>query len=38
VRHITAVALDITTACNLSCPECCCRAHERKTEQEDGLL
>jgi hypothetical protein len=23
-RNITAIALDVTTACNLRCPECCC--------------
>ncbi len=29
MRKISAIALDITTACNLHCPECCCRVHER---------
>ena len=29
MRKITAIALDMTTACNLHCPECCCRVHER---------
>lgn len=32
MREITAVALEITTACNLHCPECCCRIHERPAE------
>jgi hypothetical protein len=28
--EITTVFLDFTTACNLSCPNCCCRIPERK--------
>ena len=29
MRTITAVAMDITTACNLRCPECCCSVGTR---------
>ncbi len=32
MRAITAVALDITTVCNLRCPQCCCRMDTRKAE------
>lgn len=29
MRKITAIALEVTTVCNLKCPQCCCRVHER---------
>lgn len=32
MRNITAIALDLTTACNLRCPECCCRMDTRTPE------
>jgi MoaA/NifB/PqqE/SkfB family radical SAM enzyme len=35
MREITAVALEITTACNLRCPECCCLIGERPVVHYD---
>lgn len=35
MRKIAAIALDITTVCNLRCENCCCKVHERKPVHYD---